>query len=223
MARRTPLNDAHRGLGARMVDFAGWDMPVQYTSVIAEHEAVRNAVGLFDVSHMGEIEFSGPGALESANRLISNDLSKCADGQALYAGLLNDTGGFVDDVVAYRFSPERILIVVNASNKDKDFAWMSARAEGVKPVDKSDDWAQIAVQGPILLDAAERLGVDPSVAIMAVSYGDQWTNMIQPFWALPLLAIAGLRIRDILGYTTMILITVGVVLSATLLLVGPGV
>ena len=82
---------------------------------------------------------------------------------------------------------------------------------------------QIAVQGPILLDAAERLGVDPSVAIMAVSYGDQWTNMIQPFWALPLLAIAGLRIRDILGYTTMILLTVGVVLVATLLLVGPGV
>jgi aminomethyltransferase len=157
MARHTPLNAAHRGLGARMVDFAGWDMPVQYTSVIAEHEAVRNAVGLFDVSHMGEIEFTGPGALESANKLITNDLSKCADGQALYAGLLNDTGGFVDDVVAYRFSPERILIVVNASNKDKDFAWMSARAEGVKPVDKSDDYAQIAVQGPKAVGLVQRL------------------------------------------------------------------
>src|SRR3989337_2604611 len=106
MPRQTPLNEAHRKLGARLVDFAGWDMPVQYSSVIAEHDAVRNAVGLFDVSHMGEIEFSGPGALETANRLITNDLSKCADGQALYAGLLNEQGGFVDDVVAYRFSPE---------------------------------------------------------------------------------------------------------------------
>ncbi|ATB26700.1 glycine cleavage system aminomethyltransferase GcvT [Melittangium boletus] len=157
MARRTPLNAAHRGLGARMVDFAGWDMPVQYTSVIGEHEAVRNAVGLFDVSHMGEIEFSGPGALEAANKLITNDLARCADGQALYAGLLNDEGGFVDDVVAYRFSPERILIVVNASNKDKDLAWMLSRAEGVKPVDRSDDYAQIAVQGPKAVALVQRL------------------------------------------------------------------
>ncbi|HEX8704869.1 MAG TPA: glycine cleavage system aminomethyltransferase GcvT [Myxococcaceae bacterium] len=157
MARRTPLNDAHRKLGARMVDFVGWDMPVQYTSVIAEHEAVRNAVGLFDVSHMGEIEFSGPGALEAANRLISNDLSKCADGQAVYAGLLNEQGAFVDDVVAYRFSPERIFICVNSSNRDKDFAWMSQHAQGVKPVDRSDDYAQIAVQGPKAPGLIQRL------------------------------------------------------------------
>jgi len=157
MARRTPLNEAHRRLGGRMVDFVGWDMPVQYSSVIAEHEAVRTAVGLFDVSHMGEIEFSGPGALETANKLITNDLSKCADGQAVYAGLLNDQGTFVDDVVAYRFSAERILIVVNASNKDKDFAWMQSRAEGVKPVDRSDDFAQIAVQGPKAVGLIQRL------------------------------------------------------------------
>ncbi|HSP79223.1 MAG TPA: glycine cleavage system aminomethyltransferase GcvT, partial [Myxococcaceae bacterium] len=156
-ARRTPLNEAHRRLGGRMVEFAGWDMPVQYSSVIAEHEAVRTSVGLFDVSHMGEIEFTGPGALESANKLISNDLTRCADGQAVYAGLLNDQGGFVDDVVAYRFSPERILIVVNAANKDKDFAWMQARAEGVKPVDRSDDFAQIAVQGPKAAGLVQRL------------------------------------------------------------------
>jgi aminomethyltransferase len=157
MARQTPLNAVHRELGGRMVDFAGWDMPVQYSSIIGEHETVRTAVGLFDVSHMGEIEFSGPGALETANKLITNDLSKCADGQALYAGLLNDAGGFVDDVVAYRFSPERILIVVNASNKDKDFAWMRARAEGVQPVDRSDDYAQIAVQGPKAVALVQRL------------------------------------------------------------------
>jgi aminomethyltransferase len=106
---------------------------------------------------MGEIEFSGPGALETANKLITNDLSKCADGQAVYAGLLNEQGGFVDDVVAYRFSPERILIVVNASNKDKDFAWMQAHAQGVKPVDRSDDFAQIAVQGPKAFGLVQRL------------------------------------------------------------------
>jgi aminomethyltransferase len=139
------------------VDFAGWDMPVQYSSVIGEHEAVRTAVGLFDVSHMGEIEFRGPGALETANRLISNDLARCADGQAVYAGLLNEQGGFVDDVVAYRFSPERIFICVNASNREKDFAWMSERAEGVKPVDRGDDYAQIAVQGPKAAGLVQRL------------------------------------------------------------------
>jgi aminomethyltransferase len=157
MARRTPLNEAHRKLGARMVDFAGWDMPVQYSSIIGEHEAVRTAVGLFDVSHMGEVEFRGPGALESANRLISNDLSKCADGQAVYAGLLNEQGTFVDDVVAYRFSPEHIFICVNSSNREKDFAWMSERAQGVKPVDRSDDFAQIAVQGPKAPGLVQRL------------------------------------------------------------------
>src|SRR5208282_6456649 len=121
MAHRTPLYEAHRALGARLVDFAGWEMPVQYSSVLAEHEAVRSAAGLFDVSHMGEVEFRGPGALASANGLLSNDLARVANGQAVYSGLLNPAGGFVDDVVAYRFSPERILICVNASNRAKDF------------------------------------------------------------------------------------------------------
>ena len=154
---RTPLADWHSAHGGRMVDFAGWSMPVQYGSIVAEHQATRRAAGLFDVSHMGEVEFRGKGALEAANRLITNDLARIADGQAVYAGLLNDRGGFVDDVVAYRFSPERILIVVNASNKDKDFAWMLARAEGVKPVDRSDDYAQIAVQGPKAPGLVQRL------------------------------------------------------------------
>jgi aminomethyltransferase len=148
MTRQTPINPVHRALGARMVDFAGWDMPVQYTGVVAEHEAVRKAAGLFDVSHMGEIEFRGEGALESANALISNDLQKCADGQAVYAGLLNHKGGFVDDVVAYRFSPQHILICVNASNREKDFAWMTENTPKVRPVNRSDDFAQLAIQGP---------------------------------------------------------------------------
>lgn len=140
-----------------MVDFAGWDMPVQYTSLIAEHEAVRSTAGLFDVSHMGEIEFLGHGALSAANALISNDLARCADGQAVYAGLLNPKGGFVDDVVAYRFSPERIFICVNASNRDKDFSWMAQHAEGVKPRNRSDDFAQLAIQGPKAYGIVQRL------------------------------------------------------------------
>ncbi|MBI3185814.1 MAG: glycine cleavage system aminomethyltransferase GcvT [Myxococcales bacterium] len=157
MARKTPLNAAHRKLGARMVDFAGWEMPVQYTSVIAEHEAVRNQAGMFDVSHMGEIVFKGPGALETANRLLTNDLARAADGQALYSGLLNERGGFLDDVVAYRFSADHIFVCVNAANREKDFDWMRRHAVGVAPADASDDWAQLAVQGPKAAAIAQRL------------------------------------------------------------------
>lgn len=157
MSRQTPLYEAHRAAGARMVDFAGWEMPVQYTSVIAEHEAVRTAAGLFDVSHMGEVEFLGKGALEAANALITNDLARAADGQALYAGLLNAKGGFVDDVVAYRFSPERIFICVNAGNRDRDFSWMEQHAEGVQPRNTSDDYAQLALQGPKALGILQQL------------------------------------------------------------------
>jgi aminomethyltransferase len=123
-------------------------MPVQYSGLEKEHLAVRTSAGLFDVSHMGEVEFRGPGALEEANRLITNDLARVADGQAVYAGLLNEQGGFVDDIVAYRFSPEHIFICVNAANREKDFAWMLSNAKKVKPVDRSDEFAQIAVQGP---------------------------------------------------------------------------
>jgi aminomethyltransferase len=140
-----------------MVDFAGWEMPVQYSSIIAEHEAVRSAAGLFDVSHMGEIEFTGPGALSGANALLSNDLNRCVNGQAMYSGLLNERGGFVDDVVAYRFSPERVLICVNASNREKDFRWMSERAKAVAALNRSDDYAQLALQGPKAAAVLQRM------------------------------------------------------------------
>jgi aminomethyltransferase len=139
------------------VDFAGWEMPVQYSSIVAEHQAVRSGAGLFDVSHMGEIEFNGPGAVTAANALLSNDLDRCVDGQAMYTGLLNERGGFVDDVVAYRFSPSRVLICVNASNRDKDFRWVSERARGVDPVNRSDDYAQLALQGPKAAAILQRL------------------------------------------------------------------
>jgi aminomethyltransferase len=161
MPKQTPLNAAHKKLGGRLVDFAGWEMPVQYAGVIAEHEAVRTAAGLFDVSHMGEVEFRGPGALEAANALITNDLAKASDGQAVYAGLLDERGCFVDDIVAYRFSPQHIFICVNASNADKDFKWMSERAKGVKPVNRSNDFAQLAVQGPKAFGIVQRLANKP--------------------------------------------------------------
>jgi aminomethyltransferase len=161
----TPLNAAHKQLEGRLVDFAGWEMPVQYEGLTQEHRAVRTACGLFDVSHMGEIEFKGAGALAEVNRLVSNDVTKIADGQAVYAGLLNQQGGFVDDVVVYRFSDTHLLICVNASNRDKDFAWMHENATRVKPVNRSDEFAQIAVQGPKAADIVQRLSAAQVAAV----------------------------------------------------------
>jgi aminomethyltransferase len=149
MALRTPLYDAHLAAGARMVEFAGFDMPVQYKGVLEEHAAVREGVGIFDVSHMGEVEIRGPRALELGNRLSTNDLLKCADMQAQYGALCNEKGGVIDDIIVYRYSPERLFICVNASGRDKDFEWMKAHAfEGAAVTQHSDDWAQIAIQGP---------------------------------------------------------------------------
>ncbi|MDF1565568.1 MAG: glycine cleavage system aminomethyltransferase GcvT [Deltaproteobacteria bacterium] len=147
--KRTPLYEAHVAAGAKIVPFAGFEMPVQYSGVIAEHNAVREAVGLFDVSHMGEIVFEGPGAVAAVDHLVTNDIAGLADGQAAYAGLLTPEGGFVDDVVCYRFSAEKVLVCVNASNREKDFQHMLAHTAGEpQPVDEGDRWAQLAVQGP---------------------------------------------------------------------------
>ena len=149
MALRTPLHDVHVRSGARMVEFAGWDMPVQYTGILEEHEAVRTRAGLFDVSHMGEVVFRGPKALETLNRLFTNDLSKVADGQAQYGCLCRESGGIVDDVVVYRRSAQDLLVCVNAANRQKDFEWLRDGARGQADVrNESDDWAQLALQGP---------------------------------------------------------------------------
>ncbi|MFO7156002.1 MAG: glycine cleavage system aminomethyltransferase GcvT [Pseudomonadota bacterium] len=144
--RRTPLYDAHLRAGAKMVEFAGWEMPVQYTSVLEEHHAVRNDAGLFDVSHMGVFVFEGPGALEDCNRLITNDLGRIENGRALYTVVVDDEGKVIDDVICYRFSPERILVVVNAANRETDFSWF--RSKGAELRDDSDRWALLALQGP---------------------------------------------------------------------------
>src|SRR5437764_1792028 len=124
-------------------------MPVQYQGLLEEHAAVRENVGMFDVSHMGEITLEGPRALETAQKLVTNDLSKCKDGQAQYSALCNERGGVIDDIIVYRFSPERLFICVNASGWEKDFEWMRERkGEGTAAHQRSDDWAQVAIQGP---------------------------------------------------------------------------
>ena len=147
--KRTALFGAHRRAGAKLVEFAGWQMPVQYRGVIEEHLAVRNAAGLFDVSHMGEIEVRGAGALELCQQLTANDVARLQVFQAQYNLLLNERGGVVDDVIVYRVKPEAYFICVNASNIDKDFTWIRDHSRGVVEVDnQSSIYAQLALQGP---------------------------------------------------------------------------
>jgi aminomethyltransferase len=151
MLKRTPLYESHVSLGARMVDFAGWDMPVQYSGPIPEHMAVRTAAGLFDVSHMGEIELHGDNALALIQKLTSNDVSKLEDNQVQYSALTNEAGGVIDDLLVYRIHSEHYLLVVNASNSDKDFAWIKQHADemgNVKAYDVSFGYALLALQGP---------------------------------------------------------------------------
>jgi aminomethyltransferase len=157
MPQRTPLYDNHVRAGARLVEFAGWEMPVQYAGILAEHQAVRTQVGLFDVSHMGEVVFRGPKALEALNRIFTNDLSKVTDGQAQYGCLCRDNGGIVDDVVVYRRAADDLLVCVNAGNRAKDFEWLASHAGGADVKNESDDWAQLALQGPLAAQLLQRL------------------------------------------------------------------
>ncbi len=139
----------HRAAGARLVEFAGWEMPVQYAGVIAEHQAVRTAAGLFDVSHMGQLEVRGSGAAAFLQWLTPNDVEALVPGRAHYSGLLTEDGGYVDDLLVYRLAADRFLLVVNAANREADFAWVAGRApEGVVVEDVSERWALLALQGP---------------------------------------------------------------------------
>ncbi len=156
--RRTSLFERHVALGARMVPFARWEMPVQYEGVIPEHLAVRSGWGVFDVSHMGQLHVEGPRAGEFLQGVLSNDLDRVADGGAQYTLLTNERGGIVDDLIAYRLNPCRFLLVVNAGNTATAFAWLKTREErGVEVTDVSDEYGLLAVQGPA---AIERLGLD---------------------------------------------------------------
>jgi aminomethyltransferase len=154
---RTELHERHVAAGARMVPFAGWEMPVQYEGVIPEHRAVRTDAGVFDVSHMGQLHVEGPSAHELLQSLLSNDLDKLGDGDAQYTLLTNERGGIVDDLIAYRLSPHHYLLVVNAGNRAAAYAWVKEREiRGSEVRDASDDYALLAVQGPRSL---ERLGL----------------------------------------------------------------
>jgi aminomethyltransferase len=162
--KKTPLNARHRASGARMVPFSGWDMPVEYSGLSAEHNAVRTGAGLFDVSHMGEIEIAGKDALTAVQRVSSNDATKLQVGQAQYSGLLSPHGTFVDDLLVYRLAPAHFMLVVNAGNIAKDYAWIAEHIQGVGDavaVDSSSRYALLAVQGPQALDVLQPLtGVD---------------------------------------------------------------
>lgn len=147
-ARRTPLYEAHRRLGARLVEFAGWQMPVYYKGILEEHRAVRERAGLFDVSHMGEVEVRGRQAALACQRLVTNDAEKLVTGRAQYAVMCLPSGGIVDDVIYYRLDADRFLFCVNASNQEKDHRWMRDNADGAEVVDRSADFAQLALQGP---------------------------------------------------------------------------
>ena len=167
--KQTALNATHRRLGGKMVPYGGWDMPVTYAGTIDEHMAVRTAVGLFDVSHMGEVEIRGPQALQLVQHLTTNDASKLQIGQAHYSGLLYPSGGFVDDLLVHKLSGEHYLLCINASNTDKDFDWISqhAGAFDAEAVNTSPNYTQLALQGPRALPMLQPL-VD--VELSAIKY-----------------------------------------------------
>lgn len=158
--KRTPLNDAHRRLGGRMIEFGGWDMPVQYPAgTVTEHLRTRTHAGLFDVSHMGEIDVRGPDAIGFVNQLVSNDASKLVDGQAQYSALTTPQGTVIDDLLVYRLAADHLLLVVNAGTTDKDWEWIRShqRGENVELRNASDEYCQLALQGPEAISILQKL------------------------------------------------------------------
>ena len=172
--RKTPLNVMHRRMGAKMVDFGGWDMPVEYSGLIAEHMAVRTGVGLFDVSHMGDIQLRGPGSLDAVQHISMNDASKLREGQAHYSAMLYPQGTFVDDVIVHKLSDNDYLIVINAGTREKDFHWVKSNVQrfNCHANDYSDYYTQLAIQGP---KAAETLAKLTKVDLSAIKgYWFKW-------------------------------------------------
>ena len=167
--KRTPLRDFHAARGGRLVDFAGWEMPVQYRSILEEHKAVRRAAGLFDVSHMGEVDVKGPEAGPFLNHLVTNDVAKLFAGRVLYSPMCYPNGGVVDDLLIYFRSPQDYFLCINAGNIAKDVAWIQEQARGfnVTVVDRSGDYAQLAIQGPRAAVIVQAL---TSVPLASVKY-----------------------------------------------------
>ncbi len=175
-AKRTPLYDAHVAAGARMVPFGGWAMPVQYPAgIISEVRAVRNSAGMFDVSHMGRVEFSGPGAGGFLGTVLSVDMAKLAEGRSKYHVICNEQGGIIDDAIVYRLGPERCLLVINAGNADADLAWLLPRAErhgGVRADVQTTRVAMVAVQGPRAVEVVDRLSGGAASGIRRFQTGE---------------------------------------------------
>jgi aminomethyltransferase len=156
--KNTALTHVHEALGAKMVPFAGYNMPVQYTGVIAEHKCVREKVGVFDVSHMGEFFLKGEGTIDLIQSICSNDASKMVDGQAQYTCMPNDDGGIVDDLIIYRFAADHFMLVVNASNIEKDWNWIKLHnTHGVEMTNRSDEYSLLAIQGPLAAEAMQSI------------------------------------------------------------------
>jgi aminomethyltransferase len=156
--KKTALNAMHRQMGAKMVEFAGWEMPVQFEGINAEHETVRNRLGVFDVSHMGEFWVEGPHAFDLVQKVTTNDVAALTDGKVQYSCFPNGKGGIVDDLLVYRFHPEKYLLVVNAANIEKDWQHINKQNDvGAKLTNASDDISQLAVQGPLALKAMQKL------------------------------------------------------------------
>ena len=175
--RKTALNAMHRRMGAKMVDFGGWDMPVEYSGLIAEHLAVRTGVGVFDVSHMGDIQLRGPGSLDAVQHITMNDASKLQEGQAHYSAMLYPQGTFVDDVIVHKLSPNDYLIVINAGTREKDFGWVKKNVQRFEchANDYSDYYTQLAIQGP---KAAETLAKLTKVDLGTIKgYWFKWGNV----------------------------------------------
>lgn len=182
--KRTPLNDMHRGLSGRMVDFGGWDMPVQYPAgVIEEHMRCRTRAGLFDVSHMGEIWVDGRGAIDFVNRLTTNDVTRLINGQAHYSALTNEHGGVVDDLLVYRFAEEKLLLVINAGTTEKDWAWITSHhdedTDNCALTNASGEFCQIAVQGPDAIDIVQQLTETDLSAIPYYHFTEGWVDGVE--------------------------------------------
>lgn len=174
MTKQTFLHDKHVALGARMVDFAGWDMPVQYTSIIDEHKTVREAVGLFDVSHMGEIIVYGEDALPYLNKLVPQDVTKLVYSKAVYCQLTNKQGGIIDDLIIYKLEDKKYLIIANASRIDDDLNWMVRNKCGfdVSIVNESHNYSLLAVQGPKACELIKSLGVNELPPFFSIKRGE---------------------------------------------------
>lgn len=174
MTKQTFLHDKHVALGARMVDFAGWDMPVQYSSIIDEHKTVREAVGLFDVSHMGEVIVYGEDALPYLNKLVPQDVTKLVDSKAVYCQLTNKQGGIIDDLIIYKLEDKKYLIITNASRIDEDLNWMVRNKCGfdVSIVNESHNYSLLAVQGPKACELIKKLGVNELPPFFSIKRGE---------------------------------------------------